>query len=204
VDRFDKLKMAIDPTSPYVQAAAAAMARAQDAEIMSAFFGTAKVGENGTVDEAFDTTYEVASTVGGASSLNVAKLRAAHKLLMKANKGQLNEPVYCAISAEDHDALLSEVQIASRDFNSQPVLEEGRIRRFMGMDFVVIESLPVSGSNRYIPVWVRSGMHLGIWEDVNTRIDERSDMNYATQIWLSTTVGATRLQQGKVVRIVVA
>lgn len=202
IDRPDRLRMLIDPASAYVKAGAAAMARAHDAEIMAAFFGTAKVGENGTTDEAFDTTnYKVALATGGNNSLNVGKLRDALKKLMKAHKGEINEPVYAAITTDDHDALLAEVQVTSKDFNSAMVMEEGRVRRYMGIEFIIIESVPTSGSSRLLPVWVPSGMHLGIWEDVMARVDERSDMNYAMQVFLRTTVGATRLQQGKVIQI---
>jgi len=204
IDTQDRLRMIVDPTSPYAVNGANAMARAKDDEIIGALFATAKVGENGTTDEAFDTTnFQVGVNVGGtASSLNVAKLQTALRMLMGAYKGEVTEPIWCAISSFEHDALLKEIQVTSKDFNGgSPVLVDGRIRRFMGMDFLITERLTISGGNRLIPCWTATGMHLGIWEDINPQISVRDDKSYAWQVYLSETIGATRLQQGKVIQI---
>lgn len=206
IDDQDKLRMIIDPTSPIAQAAGAAMKRAQDDVIISAFFGTAYKGQFGTTAETFDTTdYQVGSAVGGtASGMNVAKLQLALKMLMQANKGEIMEEVYCAISSEEHDALLKEVQVVNRDYNGgSAVLEDGKIKRFMGFNFIITERLTndSTGTYRLCPVWVKSGMHLGVWEDIVAEVTKRPDKSYATQVYTRMTIGATRLQQGKVVQI---
>lgn len=205
IDDQDKLRMIIDPTSPTAQAAAFAMQRGQDDEIINAFFATAFTGQFGTTSETFDTTdYQVGQNVGGtSSSLNVAKLQAALKALMKANKGELREPAYCAISSEEHDALLKEPQVVSGEYSNSLVLEEGRVKRFMGFDFIITERLQndSTGTYRLIPCWVKSGMHLGVWEDIVAEVTKRADKSYSTQIYTRMTIGATRLQQGKVVQI---
>lgn len=204
IDDTDRLRMIVDPTDQYAVNGAAAMLRAQDDEIISGFFATAKVGENGTTNEPFDTTsYQVGVDVGGtASSLNVAKLQDALRKLMGAYKGEVDEMIYCAISSYEHDALLKEIQVTSRDFNGgQPVLVDGVIRRFMGANFVVTERLNITGGNRLIPFWTASGMHLGRWQDLEVDIGRRRDKSNAWQVYLNETIGATRLQQGKVVQI---
>lgn len=204
IDNEDKLRMLVDPTSAYSMNGMNAMARAQDDEIIDAFFATAKVGENGSTDEAFNTTdYQVAVATGGAaSSLNVAKLQLALRKMMGAFKGEVDEPIYCAISSYEHDALLKEVQITSRDFNGgQPVLANGKIQSFMGANFVVTERLDISSGNRLIPFWVATGMHMGMWNDINAQVSQRADKSYAYQVYLAQTIGATRLQDGKVIQI---
>ena len=205
IDDQDKLRMIIDPVSPTAQAAAFAMQRAQDDVIINAFFATAYTGQFGTTTETFDTTdYQVASTVGGTgSNMNVAKLQAAKLALMKANKGEIREPMYCAISSEEHDALLKEVQVSNRDYNGTPVLEDGNIKRFMGFEFIVTERLLLDSSNTYrlCPAWVKSGMHFGVWEDIVAEVTKRADKSYSTQVYTRMTIGATRLMQGKVVQI---
>lgn len=204
VDNIDKLRMIIDPTSPLTMAGVAAMNRAKDDEIIDAFFATMKVGENGTDTEAFDTTnYRVAVNTGGtASSINVAKLQEASRMLLQANKGELDEAVFCAISSYEHDALLKEIQVVNKDFNGgTPVLEDGRVKRFMGMNFVITERLDITSGNRLIPVWRPSGMHLGTWEDLTVKVSERSDVSYNWQVYLRQTVGSTRTQTGKVIQI---
>ena len=203
IDKQDRLRMIVDPTSAYAQNGANAMARAQDDEIISAFFATAYTGQTGSTTEAFDTTnYQVGVDVGGtASALNVAKLQSALQKLMLANKGDIMEPIYCAISSYEHDSLLKEIQVTNREYNSQAVLESGRIKRFMGFEFIITERLGITSGNRLIPAWVKSGMHMGIWDDMNVQVTERADKSYATQVYLAETIGATRLMQGKVIQI---
>lgn len=204
VDNMDKLRMIIDPSSPITQAGVAAMNRNIDDVIIAAFFATAKVGENGTTDEVFDTSnYQVGVDVGGtASSLNVAKLQQARKQLMLAHKGELPEMPYMAISTYEHDALLKEIEVTSKDFNGgNPVLVDGVVDRFMGFKFIVIDRLEISSGNRLIPAWVPSGMHLGLWEDLFARVSEREDKSYNWQVYLRHTIGATRVEQGKVVQV---
>lgn len=202
IDDQDKLRMIVDPTSPYAVNGANAMQRAQDDEIIGAFFATAKTGENGTSDETF-TGATVGEDVGGSgSSINVAKLQAALKILMQAHKGEVMEPIYCGISADEHDALLNEIQVTSKDFNGgQPILESGRVKRFMGMDFVISERLTDDGTDRSCPVWTKSGMHMGVWKDIEAMIDRRPDKSNAWQVYLCETIGSTRLQLGKVVEV---
>lgn len=204
--------MLIDPQSSYVQNAVQAMRRAQDDEILQAFYAASATGENGTTATSFPAGQIVGVNVGGTgSNLNVAKLRAAKKLLLAAGVDFEAERAYVAITAADHDALLNEVQVVSSDFNSKPVLVDGMVTSFMGFQFVNIEhgdsasydaySVMTSGSNRLLPCWVPSGMHLGMWQDVQTRVDQRPDKRYSTQCYAKTTIGATRIEELKVVQI---
>lgn len=204
VDNVDKLRMRIEPTGAYTRAAAAAMNRAKDDVAIAAFFATAYKGENGTTQEAFDTTnYQVGVNTGGtASSLNVAKLQLALVKFISAAKGDVMEALMAAIGRFEHDALLKEIQVVNKDYNGgAAVLENGRVRRFMGFDFRITERLAVSGGNRLIPTWRKSGMHMGYWQDVVAKISERNDKGHSWQVYTCMTLGATRLENGKVVQI---
>lgn len=213
IDNQDKLRLLIDPQSAYTQNAVNAMRRAQDEEILMAFFAAAATGENGTVSTPFPAGQQVGVNVGGtASNLNVAKLRAGRRLLMAAGVDLEAEPIYCAITASDHDALLNEVQVASLDYNSQPVMVDGRVTRFLGINFIHVEfsdtaSYPqasavlVSAGVRSVPLWVPSGMHLAMWNDVQVSVDRRPDKRNSVQVYCSTTIGATRLEERRVVQI---
>jgi hypothetical protein len=44
-------------------------------------------------------------------------------------------------------------------------------------------------------------MGLALGRDIATKISERADKNYATQVFLSMTIGATRVEDEKVVEI---
>lgn len=206
VDSQDQLRAIVNLTSPYAMAGAAAMNRAVDDVFLTAIFGTNYTGENGTTSETFGTvgsgTYDVGVNTGGtASALNVAKLQNAVRLLITANKGELGEAVYGAISGYEHDSLLKEIQVVNKDYGNSAVLVDGKVKRFMGIDFTLTERLTVTSGNRLIPIWLKSGMHLGFWNDINAKITERADKSYATQVYLCMTLGATRTQLGKQVRI---
>jgi hypothetical protein len=206
IDEQDKLRMIIDPTSPYAQAAHAAMSRQMDSVILAAVFGTNFTGENGTTQETFGTlgsgAYDVGVNTGGtASGLNVAKLQLGIRLLMTANKGELMEPVYAAISGYEHDLLLKEIQVVNKDYSNSARLEDGRVRTFMGTNFILSELLTVTAGNRLIPMWLKSGLYLGIWNDLEAKVSERADKGYATQVYVRMTLGASRTQLGKSIRI---
>lgn len=205
IDDQDKLRMLIDPQSSYAQNGAYALGRAMDDEIISAFFGTAKTGENGSTNTSFATaTQQISVSTGstGATGLNIAKLREAKKILMENEVDIDNEQLFCVITAEQHDDLLNEAQAISLDYNTRPVLVDGRITAFMGFNFVHCERLGVDASSyRRVPVYAKSGVHLGMWNDINTQISERADKGYSTQVYCKGTFGATRTEEKKVVEI---
>ena len=206
IDNEDQLRAIIDLTSPYARAGAAAMNRAIDDVILDKIFGTNYTGENGTTSETFGTVgsgaYDVGVNVGGtASALNVAKLQNGIRLLMTANKGELSEPVTAAISSYEHDSLLKEIQVVNKDYSNSAVLMDGKVSRFMGTNFILTERLAITSGNRLIPMWLKSGVYLGTWKDIVAEISKRADKSYATQVYLCMTLGATRTQLGKQIRI---
>ena len=207
IDDQDKLRMLIDPTSSYSQNGAYALGRAMDDEIISAFFADAKTGENGSTTTIFGVDQDVVVATGstGATGLNISKLREAKKILMQNEVDIDNDPLFCIITASQHDDLLNEAQAISLDYNTRPVLVDGKITAFMGFNFIHTERLPLnSSSQRRVPAFAKSGMHLGLFNDINTMISERADKGYATQVYVKGTFGATRTEEGKVVEIVCA
>ena len=56
-----------------------------------------------------------------------------------------------------------------------------------------------------IPVYVKSGMHFGMWNDIKTDISQRNDLqNIPWQVYVTLTGGATRIEEKKVVQIICA
>lgn len=213
IDSYDKLRLLTDPGSVYVQNAVYGLGRAIDDVLIAAFFGTNYTGTNGSTSTAFGTSMYVPVNTGGTDSgMNVNKLRYAKKLLM-ANEVDLdNDPIFCAITSKEHDELLNEIQVISSDFNGadKPVLMDGKVARFLGINFIHCERLATaaagtddqSGSSTQIPCWAKSGMHLGIWEDINVDVSQRKDLQgLPWQAYAKMTIGATRLEENKVVKI---
>ncbi len=198
IDDQDKVRMLIDPQSPYAVNGAYALGRAIDDEILGAFFATSKTGENGTTDEAF-TGQQVAAD--GADNLTIAQLMEGKRILMENEVDLDNDQIFMAISAAQHEDLLGMTQIQTIDSNATKVLVDGRVRSFLGINFITTERIPGSADPYPLPMWAKSGMHLCVWNDITTKISEREDKSYATQVYVKTTIGATRLELGKVVRI---
>ena len=212
IDSQDKLRMLIDPTGPYTQVGVMAMGRAMDDEIINGFFGTNNTGENGTTAVTFPSGQIVAANVGASANtgLNVAKLRAAKKLLMQAEVDIDNDQLFVGITATQHDNLLNEVQAISLDYTDRPVLVEGRIRSFMGFNFIHSERIPggpsyagsiSTGGLYYLPCWAKSGLALGMWNDVQASVDKRPDKRNSWQVYVTATVGATRTEEKRCVQI---
>lgn len=213
VDDQDKLRMAIDPTSPIAKAGAMAMGRAMDDEIMLALYGDAKTGENGTDTTTFDTSLQIVgpNTGGTATNLNVAKLREVRRIFTSNDIDLDREQITMIITSKEQDALLGETQITSVDFNDRPVLVDGKVTRFLGINFKQMEftnttafdntASMLNSTNRYCPAFLPSAMHLGVWEDTVAKMSERDDKGYSTQVYLKSTVGATRIDEKRIIRV---
>ncbi len=210
LDSFDKLRLLTDPESAYVTNAVNALGRSMDEEIISGIFGTNLTGETGATSTTLPSTQVVGVNQGAASATNltVAKLKRAKRLLMAANVDLRSEQIYCAINAANHDSLLDEMQIINADYNGgEAVLKEGMIMRFLGINFVQTELLQTgtddqSGTSTAVPLWVKSGVHLGIWNDIETKISERDDLQgIPWQAYAKATFGATSLEEPKVIKI---
>jgi len=208
VDDLDLLQTNISPQGAYVQSAVAALNRQSDDDFLTAFFGTAKTDETGSTSTTFDSNNVVAVDVGAASAtgLNVEKLRAAKKILL-ANEVDIDmEDIYIGVNAEAHDDLLALTQITSTDFNNaegRPTLVDGKVSRFMGMNFIHCERLPTdSNSYRRLPVWVPSGMGKGVWKTQTGVVRNRPDLQgNPMYVEASQMEGFTRLEEAKCVEI---
>ena len=201
IDDQDKVRMLIDPTSSYAQAAAAAMGRAMDDVIITAALGTASTGETGSGSATLDAT---ANMVGSASSndgLTIAKLTEA-KRKMDLNDVDPSIPRYIAVGPKQIEDLLGTTQVTSSDFNTIKALVQGDVDTFMGFQFIMTNRLDIDSNDiRSCFAWAEDGITLGIGKDVSARIDERNDKGYATQVYYCMDIGAVRMEESKVVKI---
>jgi hypothetical protein len=209
VDTFDKLRLMIDPQGPLAQAAVKAAGRRIDQIIFDAFFSDAKTGKNGGTTTAFDTTNHRVDAAVGASAdtgLNVDKILQAIRLLEDNDVDTEMEMPVLAITPKQHENLKRQTQVINTDYFTKgggPVFAgDGRITEFAGVKIVVSRLVPSNTSYRLCPMWVPSGMHLGVWSDVQARVDERPDIaGVPFQLYTKLTMGATRLEEGRVIQI---
>ena len=196
IDQQDKVRLLIDPTSSYAQAAAMAMGRAMDDVIIAAATGTAYTGETGATSEAAQT-----AIAAGGTGLTIAKLRTAKQTFDLASVDP-SIPRHIIVGPEQITNLLGTTEVTSSDFNTVKALANGEVNSFLGFNFTVSNRLAKSGNDRTCIAFAQDGITLGIGKDVNARIDERADKSYATQVYYCMSIGATRMEQAKVLGII--
>lgn len=196
VDKVDEVRMLINPTSSYAQTAAMALGRAYDEEVIAAFNADAIEGKSGGTTTSFPAGQQIAH---GGAGLTLTKLRQA-KTILNANDVPMGL-VHMAISAEALEDLLSDTTITSADFNTVRALVSGDINTFMGFNFTMLNLLPLVSTTRSCFAWHADSMGALVGIDINTRVSERSDKNYSTQVYASGTFGAVRIQDEGVVQV---
>ena len=195
IDQQDKVRLLIDPTSSYAQAAAFAMGRAMDDVIIAAATGTAFTGETGATSESAQT-----AIAAGGTGLTIAKLRTAKQKFDLASVDP-SIPRHIIVGPEQITNLLGTTEVTSSDFNTVKALANGEVNSFLGFNFTVSNRLAKSGNDRTCIAFAQDGITLGIGKDVNARIDERADKSYATQVYYCMSIGATRMEEAKVVEV---
>lgn len=208
IDKPDRVRTLIDPTNPYVRAGRDAMSHAMDDEVIAAITGTALTGADGTTSVVLPAAQKVAYDyveTGSAtpSGLTLAKLRRANKIL-RAAEALENEEAYIAVGAQQLQDLLADEEVINRNYTGTvEAIIDGKVRRLMGFTFINSQRLLHNTSTdiRTCPCWVPTGVELGIGIEIMGRISERGDKNYSTQVFFQMTLGATRLEEKRVVEI---
>jgi hypothetical protein len=210
VDRDDQIQAKIALESGYMQTAVATINRSWDDACIGGLFGNMLTGKDGTTSTAFPGANVVAVTVGAAAAtrMNVAKLRAARKMLAQ-NFNDPAEERFIALTAEQIDDLLNEVPVTSKDFGAMGgELRDGKLSRFLGFNMIEIElgnslfrnaATTLDGSGyRKNPFWVKSGLLLAVWQKIYTDISPVPMKRNSRLIQADTTIAATRTEAGKV------
>ena len=226
VDKQDLIRTLFDPANPYAQAAVWALGRSMDDVIIAGALGTAFGGEEGDTSVVLPNSQKVACFDGSTTTgvnLNVQTLRAVKQ---KFDGNDVDESIarHFAITSLQLQSLLGETEVTSSDFAVIKALVNGEVDTFMGFKFIRTERLGRSDSNvtydatdgtvgsgggtvtaansRRCIAWAMDGVLLAIGMDVMSRIDERADKSYATQVYASLSIGATRMEEEKVVEVI--
>jgi hypothetical protein len=165
-DIFNQAKVNFDERSELVKVVANAIGRRQDQLIINAL-------------AASSTSNVVTEDEGGTDTgLNVAKLRAAKKLLDKNNVPMDNRHII--IHANSLSNLLSETAVTSADFNTVRALVSGELNTFLGFTFHTLGDrdeggLAIASSERKL--WAFHRDAIGYAEG----IAPRTEINYVPE-----------------------
>jgi len=199
IDSPDRVKMAKDPSSPSMKQLVWALNRQKDDLIISAASGNAFSIDS--ADSSTNVALPAAQKIAhGSADMDLAKIIECRKILLD-NDVDTDEELFWAIGPAQLEAMLNITTITSSDYNSIKALMSGEINTFMGFTWIVSTRLSVSSSIRKTLAWAKSGMGLAMNGTPNIRISERADKNYSTQIFVEANMGATRIEDEKVVEV---
>ena len=202
VDDVDKVRMLVDPTSSYARAAAAAMNRAMDDVIITAFNASASTGVAGGSSTALPSSQKTA-TSDQSDGLTITKLLAAKKILDN-NDVDPSLRRYIVCGPQQISDLLGTTQVTSSDYNSVRALATGAVNTFLGFEFIMSTRLNMDATNttdRLVFAYTEDAIKLGIGKDISAKISERADKSYSTQVYYGMSLGAVRMEEEKVVQI---
>ena len=203
IDDPDVIRSLGSPQNAYVQQFAAAANRQIDDVVIAAFDATVATGVAGAGSDAFDSTnYEIAVD---NSNLTTAKLRTARKMLEEAENPEDNgdNQWFVVCSAEQREGLLGDSEFQNSDFNSVKALVDGSVNTWLGFTFLKSERLPVvTATNvRSVFAWRKASMKLAFGAEPRGYIDRLPSKNHSVQVRHTVDVGAVRMDQVGVVRI---
>lgn len=161
-DIFDQQKTNVDDKSALATNIAAAIGRREDQLILDAL-------------DAANAAAAVGADVGGAGSgLNMAKLRAAKRVLDARAVPQKDR--YFVHSAIGLEQLLGLTEVTSADFNAVRVLANGEVKTFLGFNFVMIEDreeggLALAGTARTNFAYDKQALGLAIGLEKRVQVD---------------------------------
>lgn len=223
VDWFDEwdeklLGSVVLPTSETTERHAMAKNRTCDEILIDALdTEESSVGDGGTDTQAFDANNIVAVNFvkPGATAVNtgltLAKLIKA-KSILGENEAYEHQGadsrglLFAAVTQQMLDNLLYDVdQVSSKDYNAVQALVEGQVDHFMGFRFLRSEQMPWENEANDIKralFWHRSAVVMSDGGD-NTYIDVLPQQRHTLQIRSTAWLGATRLDEAKVVRVLV-
>lgn len=199
LDTQDEVRMLVNPLNWYNQTAIYAFNRAKDRTIVAALGGSSYAGQKGTLEVPLPSTQKIAH---GNAGLTLGKLMTA-KEIMDENEVAEDMPRYCVTSARQVTNLLNTTEIKSDQYNSVKALVRGEIADdiFLGFKFIRTQLLTITSEVRYTFCFAKGAIGYGILDDIQSKIDQRNDKNYAWQVWGKMDIGATRIEEEMVVEV---
>ena len=202
IDDLDKVRLLSDPTSNYAKAAAAAMNRKMDDVIIGALGGSADTGVAGGTAVALPSSSKF-STAQQSDGLTIAKLLETKYFF---DNGDVDPSIqrYFICGPKQIQDLLGTTQVTSSDFATIKALAQGEVDSFLGFKFIMSTRLAMDGTNtddRLCFGFTGDAIKLALGKDVTAKISERDDKSYATQVYYSMAIGATRMQETHVFQV---
>lgn len=218
-DDANNLGQLVLPTSQYVMDHTSEYNRNFDDLVYQTALGNAVVGELGNTNQTFAQGGGVAITEAATAGLTLSKLIKVSEVFMNAEIDPGMERCIMLTSRQlsnllDSSASGGSAVFTSSDYAAIKALVAGTIDTFMGFKFIVNNRIPKYTTNaetalvasndlagfRPCVAFVKGAIKM-IKGTISTRIDQRSDLSYATQIYSSWDLGGVRVHDEAVCKI---
>lgn len=200
IDDQDKIRMLVDPSSDYVKAMVQSLNRAKDDVIISALGGSAR---SSTGSIALPAGQKIAVGGSGLTKTKIIQARA----LFRANEAdeENGEELYFAYSSKQMQDILGDTTLTSADHLTVMMLQEGKVGvKWMGFNWIPSERLPKASTTRSCYAWAKSGVTLGVGENITTRVGEDPGKGFNVRLYAKMSLGAVRVEEEKVVEVACA
>jgi len=198
LDRSDELKILSDPKSSYTMAAGKAIGRQIDDVAIAALGGDARTGETGSTTTVLPSTQKIAH---GSVGLTFDKVKQAQRIL---NDNDVEvEDRYFVTSPQGIEDLMGEEKATSSDYTTLQAIQNGTFagQSWMGFQWIMSTRLIKTGNIRACYAYHKYGLCIGLPTGPLVRTGEREDLSYAWQVYYELNIGATRLEEDRVVEV---
>lgn len=196
LDKGDELRAISDPRSAYTVAAARSIGRKIDDVILAAAVSTSiESGETGSTTAPTTTTI-----LASAANITLTNILAWKKALDDNNVEE--EDRYAVIDTASLASMLDVTEVGSADYNSVKALVKGDVATFVGFNWIVSTRLSTALSTLIGLVYHKYALCLGMLQQPMVKTDERADLSYSWQIYYELNIGATRLEENRIRKII--
>lgn len=203
LDDIDVLRTTLDASTPIVRAGMAGVNRAKDQEILRGYYAANKVGENAESTVNFKSGNIIAANYASGDILK--QINRGIELFKQQDVDFENEEVYMVVNSVAATKLREAGVYINSDTMNGTVLTGKKLTPYSGVNFVELEAVPTyldSGSKVYkLPMFCKSGVGLGKWQDTKVRVGELQNKSYAWHVYMQFALGASRLEEAKCLSI---
>lgn len=199
IDASDTRGVLLNPEGEYAAACMKAMNRQWDRVIAQAAFANVETGRD------FDTSVSFATdggvTVNATAGTTYEKLLELRKNFTNEEVGlDSGENMLLAITGDEEEALMQEIELISGDYSRNFVVEQGRIAKAVGFDLVCFGAdvtnpiLDVNSTTRDCIGMTGRGICVGLSKDMSITIKDRPDYVETKQVQIIGQWGAVRTE----------
>lgn len=198
LDKQDVMRMVADPQGKYLMNAIAAANRQKDEIIINASDAVSyAIDEDmAATPVAIPNTHLL--TESGTDGLTLAKLLNIKEILAKEEADE-DGNFTAVVTARQITNMFNTTEIKSADYNSVKVLAEGKVDTFLGFRFIRTELLKIASSKRRCLFYGKNAIGLAVGEDITVDIGPRRDKGNATQLLVTMSADATRIEDEAIV-----